>query len=399
VTEDAHTALKMHRRGYTTAYINIPMAAGLATDSLSGHVGQRIRWARGMAQIFRTDNPFLGKGLSLFQRICYSNAMLHFFYGIPRLIFLTAPLTFLYFEMHIIKAAASMIALYVLPHIIQSNLANSHMQGPHRHSFWAEVYETVLAWYITLPTTIAMFKPSAGTFNVTAKGGLIEHAFFDWTISKPYILLILVNFGGFLLGLVRLFYWNPDETGTVLLNMIWTVYNLLMLGAAIGVATEARQVRISHRVAARFSAGLRFKDGTTLACHTQDYSMTGLGLEVALDLERYLDELVKVSLWRGDDEYVFPARIIAYKKGSAGVRFENLDLKQEADLVQCTFARADAWTEWKNVQDHDHPMQGLKEITMLGLAGYKNLLSLMLKSLRDKKERAIGALANFGRNR
>ncbi|MFC5076575.1 Cellulose synthase catalytic subunit [UDP-forming] [Vibrio thalassae] len=62
VTEDAHTALKMHRLGYRSAYLKEPISAGLATDSLSAHVGQRIRWARGMAQIFRTDNPLLGKG-------------------------------------------------------------------------------------------------------------------------------------------------------------------------------------------------------------------------------------------------------------------------------------------------------------------------------------------------
>ena len=49
VTEDAHTALKLHRKGWNTAYIGIPQAAGLATESLSAHVGQRIRWARGMA--------------------------------------------------------------------------------------------------------------------------------------------------------------------------------------------------------------------------------------------------------------------------------------------------------------------------------------------------------------
>ena len=73
--------------------------------------------------------------LSFFQRICYGNAMLHFFYGIPRLIFLTAPLTYLYFEVHIINAAAAMLALYVLPHILQANLANAHIQGAHRHSF------------------------------------------------------------------------------------------------------------------------------------------------------------------------------------------------------------------------------------------------------------------------
>ncbi len=48
VTEDAHTSLRMQIRGWNTAYINIPQAAGLATESLSSHIGQRIRWARGM---------------------------------------------------------------------------------------------------------------------------------------------------------------------------------------------------------------------------------------------------------------------------------------------------------------------------------------------------------------
>jgi cellulose synthase (UDP-forming) len=105
VTEDAHTALKLSRLGYNTAYLELPQAAGLATESLSGHVGQRIRWARGMAQIFRTDNPFLGKGLSLWQRVCYANAMLHFFFGLPRLVFLTAPMAYLFFGFHIISAS------------------------------------------------------------------------------------------------------------------------------------------------------------------------------------------------------------------------------------------------------------------------------------------------------
>ncbi|MFM9578088.1 glycosyltransferase family 2 protein, partial [Streptomyces turgidiscabies] len=34
VTEDAHTALKLSRRGYNTAYLEVPQAAGLATESL-----------------------------------------------------------------------------------------------------------------------------------------------------------------------------------------------------------------------------------------------------------------------------------------------------------------------------------------------------------------------------
>lgn len=174
VTEDAHTSLRMHRKGYSSAYIRIPQAAGLATESLSAHIGQRIRWARGMVQIFRLDNPLFGKGLRWVQRLCYVNAMLHFLSGVPRLIFLTAPLAFLLLHAYIIFAPALAIALYVLPHMIHASLTNSRLQGKYRHSFWSEIYETVLAWYIARPTTIALLNPHKGTFNVTAKGGWLK---------------------------------------------------------------------------------------------------------------------------------------------------------------------------------------------------------------------------------
>ncbi|QCV32435.1 UDP-forming cellulose synthase catalytic subunit [Escherichia coli] len=154
VTEDAHTSLRLHRRGYTSAYMRIPQAAGLATESLSAHIGQRIRWARGMVQIFRLDNPLTGKGLKFAQRLCYVNAMFHFLSGIPRLIFLTAPLAFLLLHAYIIYAPALMIALFVLPHMIHASLTNSKIQGKYRHSFWSEIYETVLAWYIAPPTLV-----------------------------------------------------------------------------------------------------------------------------------------------------------------------------------------------------------------------------------------------------
>ncbi len=187
VTEDAHTSLRLHRRGYTSAYMRIPQAAGLATESLSAHIGQRIRWARGMVQIFRLDNPLTGKGLKFAQRLCYVNAMFHFLSGIPRLIFLTAPLAFLLLHAYIIYAPALMIALFVLPHMIHASLTNSKIQGKYRHSFWSEIYETVLAWYIAPPTLVALINPHKGKFNVTAKGGLVEEEYVDWVFAALHL--------------------------------------------------------------------------------------------------------------------------------------------------------------------------------------------------------------------
>ena len=40
--------LRMQKAGWRTAYLRVPLAAGLATERLMLHIGQRLRWARGM---------------------------------------------------------------------------------------------------------------------------------------------------------------------------------------------------------------------------------------------------------------------------------------------------------------------------------------------------------------
>lgn len=373
VTEDAHTALKLQRLGYNSVYLNIPQAAGLATESLSAHIGQRIRWARGMAQIFRLDNPFFGKGLKWAQRICYGNAMMHFFNGIPRLIFLTAPLAFLLFHAYVIFAPAISVALYVLPHMAHATITNSRIQGKYRYSFWAEVYEAVLAWYIARPTAVALLNPLKGTFNVTAKGGAIDKEYFDWTISLPYLILIGLNLAGFLVGIGRM-YWGPDdEMSTVFLNLIWTFYNAVILGAAASVALETKQVRISHRVRLKLPAILHLANGRKIRCETEDFSEGGIALLPAAipDLER--EEAVMISLWRGEEELAFPARVTAIAAPQLRLRWEPLNQEQEIALVQCTFARADAWVGWADNRPSDKPLHSLHEVSSMGFAGYRRL--------------------------
>ena len=373
VTEDAHTALKLHRRGYTTAYLPTVQAAGLATESLASHIKQRTRWARGMAQIFRIDNPFLGRGLGFFQRLCYGNAMLHFFYGIPRLVFLTMPMWYLFFGMYFINAAATTIASFVLPYIVIANIANSRMQGKFRHSFWAEVYESVLAWYIALPTTIAFFSPKHGKFNVTDKGGRIDETYIDWAMSKPYLVLLGVNALAMAFGLLRLVSGAGDEGPTILMNVFWTIYNLAMLGAAVSVAREAKQVRVTHRIAMRMPATLVFPDSSTLACSTSDYSTGGLGLVVDADLPLQPGDTLGVVVSRGERQFHFPVRVTRSAGSHLGVRFDALSLEDERRLVQCTFGRADAWLDWDERTDEDAPLKGLKEVLLMGVEGYVRL--------------------------
>lgn len=376
VTEDAHTSLRMHRHGHTSAYIRIPQAAGLATESLSAHVNQRIRWARGMVQIFRLDNPLFGKGLKLAQRLCYANAMLHFLAGIPRLIFLTAPLAFLLLHAYIIYAPALAIALYVLPHMIHASLANSRVQGKYRHSFWSEIYETVLAWYIARPTTVALFNPHAGTFNVTAKGGKNDHDYVDWKITRPYQFLMLLNLAGFVVGIWRLFYGHADEFYTVLISLAWVIYNMIILGGAIAVAFESKQVRQAHRVEVSLPAALARAEGHVYVCTLQDFSDSGAGIETESAALFQPGESVTLLLRRGQQEYAFPCSVSRVFGHHVGVQLQHMTTQQQIDFIQCTFARADSWVVREDSFPEDKPLESLREVLGLGVRGYLRMLDI-----------------------
>jgi cellulose synthase (UDP-forming) len=381
VTEDAHTALKMHRRGWRTAYLDIPQAAGLETETLAAHVGQRIRWARGMAQIFRVDNPLLGRGLKLSQRLSYLAAMLHFFSGIPRLIFLVAPIAYLGFGRHVFNALPLAAVAYGLPHLIHSTQCNARIHGRFRHSFWSEVYETCLAYYIAIPTTVALFAPRKGKFNVTAKGTRTDVPYFDAHIARPTILLALINLVALAAGLYKLCRGEGDVDSLVI-NVAWALHNVIIVSAAIAVACERPQVRGGQRVPVRLPAMLRFGDGRTVRCETRDLGHGGAGVVPAAHVRIAPRERVWLSVFVYGEEQALPAELVEQQQETVHVRFGPLSLEQETHLVRAAFSRADAWLDWEAGHRRDHPLRTLASIAWHGAAGVARALALSLRAPR-----------------
>jgi cellulose synthase (UDP-forming) len=378
VTEDAHTALRLHRRGWRSAYLPIPQAAGLATETLAAHVGQRIRWARGMAQMFRVDNPLLGRGLSLPQRFCYLGAMFHFFSGIPRLVFLVAPIAYLLFGRHIFNALPLAAVAYGLPHLFHSTAANSRLHGRFRHSFWSEVYETALAVYIALPTTIALVAPRAGRFNVTAKGGRIERGFFDAHVALPYLALAALNVAALSAAGWRLWH-GAGELDALAINVAWALHNLVMLAATIALACERPQRRTSPRVAVQLPGMLRLRDGRTVRCETRDLAVSGGSLELAASAPLARGERVWLSVFSFDEEHPLPADVVAQDGGTVRLRFAPLSLSEEAHLVRTIFSRADAWLGRDAELERDRPLVTLGRIIRHGTAGVGRALALAVR--------------------
>jgi len=263
VTEDAHTALELHARGWRSAYLALPLAAGLATETFAAHVKQRIRWARGMAQILRLDCPLFKRGLSLPQRLNYFNAMAHFFFGFPCLIMILAPLSYLLLGIHPIRADVPAVLAYILPHIGLCTLANSMISERHRHSFWAGVYEVSIAPFTAGVTLLALLNPRLGRFNVTEKGTSLDRARFDYSTSWVTLALLALSVAALMVALpLRLALFQPavtpaGELHATLINSVWVLANSAILVAAACVAYEQPQQRRAPRVARDFACEVR----------------------------------------------------------------------------------------------------------------------------------------------
>ncbi|MFT4114261.1 UDP-forming cellulose synthase catalytic subunit [Silvibacterium sp.] len=396
VTEDAHTSLRMQMNGWNTAYINIPQAAGLATERLSGHVKQRIRWARGMIQILRTDNPLFAKGLNFAQRLCYFNAMTHFMYALPRLIFLTSPLIYLLLSHTNVPGYWAAIFAYALPHLVLSNVTNSRVQGQHRHSFWNEIYETVLSPYILLPTMMALVNPKLGKFDVTAKGGVVKQDFFDHRIAQPFIVLMLFNFLGLLMTIPRFFhvpglgyFWDGTHPGTIIMNGIWTIFNIVILSVATAVARESRQQRQQVRITFTVPVRIKISDSVSFAGETIDASSGGAAIHMKEDCQLATGQHIRIAfpLRLGDAE--LPAIVISSEKNALRLQFDELSLVEEELLTMILYSRADTWLNWGESREVDQPLRSLWRILQLSRIGIRETLSI-LKPKRKQSVKAAG---------
>lgn len=356
VTEDAHTALEMHSRGWRSVYLKVPLASGLSAETFAAHVQQRIRWARGMAQILRIDCPLFKRGLSLPQRLNYFNAMLHFFFGVPRLILILAPLAYLLGGLHPMKADSLAVIAYILPHVSLSTIANSMISRRYRHSFWAAVYEVSIAPFTAAVTLLAMLNPRLGRFNVTEKGSTLAAARFDYRTSMVTLALLALT----LVALVIAFPWrlamfayqgvDPSELDSIVINSIWTLGNLIVLAAAVCVGLEQPQQRRAPRVRRSFDAQIRSLE-ETIRCSIVDLSETGV--RVRLDAVEFLPRNCRIAI--GPSVELEATRVwydwTSTGHAEAAFDFRGPDDASLQELVRLIFSGDDGWVEQRYPED------------------------------------------------
>jgi len=363
VTEDCHTSLNLHALGYDSYYLNIPLAAGLAPERYAAHITQRIRWARGMVQILRLDNPLTKPGLTWSQRLCYLNAMLHFLFGIPRLVYMVAPAIFLLFNVNTIVATAFDVVAYAAPHIFVAIVANSLISRSLRHSYWAEVYETSICYYTARATTLALIKPSLGKFGVTAKGLGETKSYYDWTSARPVLCLFALNLVA-LLAVPLNVAWKPGTESAIVMNAIWSVYNLIILGACAFVALEQPETRSVWRNARRLPVRV-FPDrsGDPLWIESTEIAVDGIRATVARDVPFPTHGTLEMHYEFGPPltlPFTTTAAEVVGQQRELDLKLGELSFEQLCDLHRIIFGSASNWING-HFED-DRPMRSFLRV-------------------------------------
>ena len=357
VTEDAHTALKLQRRGWKTAYLDKILAAGLATERTILHIIQRNRWARGMIQIFRMDNPLLGRGLTLAQRLCYLSAMMYFFFAIPRAIFLLVPTLYLTFGISVLHGSASLLLAYVLPHLVMSYYTQSRINGTTRYSFFGEIYDILLSFPLIIPSLAVMISPHHGKFNVTDKGGTVDKAYFDFHAVRSHILAALFIAFSIAFGITK--YFMPEyfsvQLSAVLMNVGWCSFNLILLVAAICVARETPNKRRTQRLYMALPVLIYQQSGICSRSTLRDISMTGCRLDNIIG-GRPLQEdpVTDIELATDHGPVIIKVNMLENSAYTDHLRFNfgELDINTRRELVRLLFTRPDTWTREPHKPDH-----------------------------------------------
>jgi cellulose synthase (UDP-forming) len=91
LSEDMHTAMQLHAKGWRSIYVPEMLTRGLVPATLSAYYKQQLKWSRGTFDLLFHTFPKLYKNFTWRQKIHYLTIPLYFLFGLINLIDIVVP--------------------------------------------------------------------------------------------------------------------------------------------------------------------------------------------------------------------------------------------------------------------------------------------------------------------
>jgi cellulose synthase/poly-beta-1,6-N-acetylglucosamine synthase-like glycosyltransferase len=229
VTEDIHTSLRMHARGWRSVFLPEPLAFGLEAQSLKEFYQQRRRWAVGaLTLLLRSpDSPVRTKGLTLRQRLSYLDSTLSHLGGIQRLIhFLLPTITIFSMTSPVVVPFALYGLAFVGYFVVSFTMVAVYSRGTY-HFLHSDAYS--LANLVAQVSALPGLLRRARRHNAARKDA--PHR--ERTMVKGVLWLLgLASIAGVADGLDR--YASGNHSWLVIMATLWGAVNSLWMWWILG---------------------------------------------------------------------------------------------------------------------------------------------------------------------
>ena len=246
VTEDIHTSLRLHKKGYESVYHAESLAFGLAPTSHRSFLIQRIRWGQGAMQVWRKEGVLFSRNLTFAQRLSYMASITVFFEGWQRGFFYFLPAFVVMTGLMPVNTIGSEFLQHFIPYFVFSIWAYVEVSRGYGWPFTSEQY-TMARYGAFIKSTFGIFMRNL-KFHVTPKA--VRDLSGDKLYYLPQYAVFIVNVSTILLVfLFMLTPLNSDLPSSVLYaSLIWATLNCIIAAAVLKLFAPApKQKRCDYR--------------------------------------------------------------------------------------------------------------------------------------------------------
>lgn len=296
-TEDLHTSIRLHKKGYRSIYMQQSMAYGIAPSNVDPFLSQRVRWGQGAMQVWRKEGILTGKGLTIAQRLNYLASVLTYFDGWQKGLFYLAPVIVLTTGIMPIEAINREFLLHFIPYYLLSYFMFEEVGRGYGKMFYIEQYN--FARFVAFAqATLALFGTKS-TFKVTDKDLSQNDA--NKRALMPQKAVVIANLLAIPLGLLLYYFYAYLPIEGVIANIVWALVNCGFAFSLFRFTTGiGRFKRSSYRFPISLPAEIKVGDVSSYVT-VDNISSSGCKFYGALPEDLHVDDVIvgKITLPTG----------------------------------------------------------------------------------------------------
>lgn len=350
ISEDYYTGIRLSAKGYESVYLNETLSAGLAAESMSAHILQRLRWARGTLQgLFIDSNPFIIPGLRLRQRLAHLEGFITWFSILPRLFFIIIPIIYSFFGIEPLAITLQETIYIFLPYYLLQLTTFTWLNQRSRSIILSDVYAVVSCFPLFIAVVKVMFNPFGQGFKVTPKGLFRSKNQYNWRSAFPLIIFLI----GTVLSLWITLGINNYLTGNYFsLVVFWNIYNIIIISVALLGLLDIPKPDIYEWLPMQQKVQLTSGEKIIWGTITQ---LSEVGAEIQLKQFIALDGALTLAIPEVELTLSGKLTYINLKNSSIRVKFESITPHQSRRLIEFLFCRPGQWKyrntpgEWRSL--------------------------------------------------